>query len=426
MKKIMNKILLSSFILVIFLLISPSRFLVVAEQIRFVPHFRANWPHLDRPNTYDYAPSGIIEDNHWKVWFCGGDNDEGRIPGDSIFFWKLTPSGQEGTQKVLPNSQDNIKEDGRHACAPTITKHSNPYIQNGKELYKMYYECARRFYDKQTENVVEGFTQICHAISEDGINWKKYNAEIWDNTHQYGDLNTPPTPVIKVNQKILTNCQYEFSEGKHKILGSCLENLTNYGVGHPSALVKKIGSGQQVWLYYFDSKGEWPGKVYLAKSWDGFHFDPPIETNLANPVDVKYFEIQTENHPGFFVATYGIYDDNYFAYSFDGIYWVWYGNVANKDLVKIGKAIPEHQIAYAQPGILGDKFGTSDSTFVNILSGEGERGSLWWESAGLWLIQGRFLGEKYLLENYSSPNSQTDLNGDGKVNGFDFGFMAKL
>jgi hypothetical protein len=398
------------------------------EQIRFIPYFRATWAHIDRDNMYDYAATGIVWQSTWEVCFCGEDNRTGRIVGDSIYWWTLRSSGEGFLREepVVPNSQDDVKEDGRHSCAPTIVKHSNPYIENGKELYKMYYECARRFYDKDSGNIVEGFTQICHAVSEDGVNWKKFNRDLWESEHRYGDLDTPPTPVITANRRILQNCQYEFSGGKHKILSSCMNDGANYGVGHPSAIVRRINGGQQIWLYYYDSSGDWAQRrVYLAKSWDGFNFETPIPTNLTNPVDVKYFAIPTDGYDGYFVATQGLYNDNYFAYSFDGVNWVWYDNVADKDRLKIGKAVETHQIAYAQPAILSDKFGFLNTSYVNILSGEGVSGAPWWETAGLWLIQGKFLGIKFLLNRYFTNDIEADLNADTRVNGIDFGKMIK-
>jgi hypothetical protein len=396
-------------------------FPVFGEEIRFVPTFRANWPHVDRPNLYDYAASGMVEDNFWKVWFCGEDKKPGRITGDSVFYWILSPSG-EGSLKenpVLPNSQSDSAQDGRHSCAPSVFKHANPYIQGGQELYKIYYECTPRFYDKQTGELVEGFTQICHAVSEDGENWQKFNRQLWEAQHRYGDLNTPPTPVITVSSQILTNCQYEFSQGKHKISGNCLNDPANYGVGHPSVIVKEINGGQQIWLWYYDSKGNWAQRrVFLTKSWDGFNFENPIPTNLTNPVEVRYF-----SSGSFFVATQGLENDNYFAYSFDGINWVWYETVENKNRLKIGKAVSTNQIAFAQPAILGNKFGISQTFFVNILSGEGPPAENWWENSGLWLIQGKFLGMKFLLNACYNKNLEGDLNSDGKINAFDFGVV---
>lgn len=380
--------------------------------IRFNPTFRASWPHIDRENQYDYAASGMIENNEWKVWYCGEDSNEERLVGDSIVYWTMNSKGETSFNFALRNTLSDIKEDGRHACAPTVFKHSNPYIFSGRELYKMYYECSRRFYDKNTDELIEGFTQICHAISFDGKYWKKYNENIWNSYFEYGNSDSNPTPVIKVNQKILDNCQYEFYREKHKIRRECsISNgvIINYGVGHPSAIVREINGGQQIWLYYFDSKGEWPGKVYLTKSWDGFNFDSPIETNLTHNVDVKFFALPFKNYSGYFIATQGIENDNYFAYSFDGVNWTWYSNVKNKTSLKIGLASSNHKIAYAQPTILGNKFGIVESSFVNILSGEGN-GEPWYTFSGLWLIQGLFAP---LFEN-------EDFNQDGYVDIFDF------
>lgn len=399
-----------------FFLINSSE--IKAEKIFFIPTFKANWPHIDRNGLYDYAGTGFTENNRWYVWFCGEDRESGRLSGDSIFYWRLDEQNKTELKLVLPNSQDDIKEDGRHSCAPSVIKHSHPNIFDGREIYKIYYECARRFYDRNG-NIIEGFTQICHAISFDGINWQKYNKELWDNSHTFGNLDTPPTPVIEINEKIKENCNYQFVNNKH-LINNCIEDGANYGVGHPSAIVREINGGQQIWLYYYDSGGDWNSrKVYLRKSWDGFHFEPSIATNLTQNVDVKYFNTSVAGYPGFFIATQGINNDNYFAYSFDGIMWHWYENTDRKEELKIGKAIETHQIAYAQPNVLGNKFGMSDDYFVNILSGEGMPGNNWWENSGLWLIQGKFIGIKKMLLEYLESEDNFDLDNNGKLNSLD-------
>ena len=411
MKNVILKVYLFVLFIILFLLSALNVF--AQSVIQFNPVFRANWPHIDRPKTYDYAATGIIDDNgNWDVWFCGG----GDRPGDFIFYWRLTSNSTFGPTLALPNSGSDDKEDGMHSCAPTVFKHRHPHILDGREIYKMYYECARRFYGKNSGKPVEGFTQICHAVSFDGRNWQKYNESLWNSQHRYGDLNTPPTAVVKVGQRILEQCDYHFSSGKHLINDNCLSDMANYGVGHPSAIVREVNGGQQIWLYYFDSEGQYPGRVYLTKSWDGFNFDSPIATNLTRNVDIKYFAVPVGSYPGYFIATQGLYDDNYFAYSFDGINWVWYDNVGDKSLLRIGKAVESHQIAYAQPSILGNKFGVLNTTFANILSGEGKRDANWYQNSGLWLIQGNFeVANNYLLG---------DLDGNKKVDIFDYNILV--
>ena len=425
------------FIALLFLFIPREAIAAIVPEIVFEPTFRANWAHIDRPEVYDYAATAM-DDGQWKVWSCGEKSlGAGQ---DAVFFTSFNQEGQYDipTTRVLTPQDDISSIESLHICAPSVVKHKTSLIENSKEYFKIYYECAPKMFDKNNPNVWQDalFAQICHAVSEDGINWKKWNEQLWDNQFRYGDENTEPSPVRKVAQQVIDNCEYEFKDGKHQAnLDKCID-INNYGVGHPSAVVIDVNGnepdGEQIWLFYYDSKGEWSKRgVYLAKSWDGFHFETSVRTNLKNPIDVKYFNLQMGDHPGVFIGTMGMEGDNYFAYSFDGVNWEW-PNFAdnpggNYDHLKIGTAVSEHCAAPAQAAIIADKHGVSNSWFVNILSGEGflgagdggqelgcydpkedeSRGSTW----GLYLVQGLF------KEKVVTPG---DANGDGKVDGLDY------
>lgn len=475
MKK--TAILVLFFLILIGILISTT---IHGDEIIFQHSFRADWAHIDRNEVYDYAPSAM-DDNQWKVWMCG----ETSIGGgqDAIFYTSFTSEGtyDETTTKVISPSSLEASEEGLHVCAPSVIKHKTYLIENRREYYKMYYECARKFYNKcdineqSCDSSIQGgvFTQICHAVSEDGIIWGKFNKKLWDTEFRYGAADTEPTPVIRVNQKLLDNCQYEFSDGRHKAKfdSSCI-NPKNYGVGHPSALIFDVNGeepdGERIWLYYYDSRGDWSERgVYLAKSWDGFNFETPIKTNLKNPIDVKYFDIPFNGQQGVFIGTMGMESDNYFAYSLDGIEWVW-PNFAdypgeNFDELKIDTAMETHCAAPAQAAIIGNKQGISETEFVSILSAEGylgasdgkqpgdncyssqednSRGSTW----GIYLIQGEFIKKTLdylkgdinqdgnidiqdimlLIQDFGKTGTfASDINQDEKVDLFDVVLLAK-
>jgi hypothetical protein len=258
-----------------------------------------------------------------------------------------------------------------------VIRHSNATIEGGKDLYLLYYECARRFYDRsQKEAPVEGFTQICLAFSDDGIAWHKYNEELWSTSGIFRKPDTNPTPVVTAAPKVLSNCQYAFTGGRHTIDMSTQECsqknfINNYGAGHPSALTMGSGSSNQIWLYYADSQGDWSQHgVYLAKSSDGFHFDAPVKTNLATGASIKYYPGTFGGWSQVFVATMVIDKNNGFAISEDGIHWVPKGS-----FIPIGVAVDTHCPAPGPGTIVGDEGGNLSSLSVNMLSAEGFLGT---------------------------------------------------
>jgi hypothetical protein len=425
-----------------------------ALSIKFTPTFRADWAHIDRAGLYDYSPTAFSDDDgKWKSWYCAAN--PGSMGYDHIYrtFFTLSGSQEEAPAIAIAPTMNDANLDGRHTCAPSVFKHTHQYIYDGAELYSMYYECAPKIYPKcrtgdsncnstnpdcytgkcDPNIIAEGFTQICHAVSFDGKNWLKYNENYWDTNYQFAPANFDPTPVIKINTQIKQNCQYEFTNGKHQAVfygtSGCQDLELNYGVGHPSALVLN----NQIWLYYYDSRGNWNDRaVYLAKSWDGFYFDPPQKTNLQNPVDVKFMKY-SNGGGGAFIATLGIWGSNYYAYSNDGLQWTWPSDSSDTSQ-KFGTALNSHCAAPGQPSIISDKFGSFNEGLVHIFSGEGflgtndfgvqnncyssqedvQRGSTW----GIYLISG----------NFSQVQSIAgDTNSDGHVDIFDFNnFIANF
>jgi hypothetical protein len=112
--------------------------------------------------------------------------------------------------------------------------------------------------------------------------------------------------------------------------------------------------------------GDWSQhSVYLAKSWDGFHFTTPVKTDLANDASIKYYQGPFDERRQVFIALTVIGKANGFAISKDGIHWVPKGS--DISIGSIGTAVDGH---YAAPGpatIVGDEGGNFSSLSVNIL-----------------------------------------------------------
>lgn len=349
--------------------------------------------------TYSYEPS-IMQDTNpgWKVWFCGG-GDFGKNPslytlnyGDSIYYAdinNLTWGLYTSPEVVLRHTNKDIDADGRGACSPSVIKHSNPFIQNGANLYLLYYECGSRFYDRGNNmQPFNGFTQTCLAVSQDGINWKRYNANNWTNSHTFGGA---ATPVLYVNQQVLNNCGYKFQNGQYtidstttgidpdtgKIILTCAGSyfLNDYGVGHPSALTVQTGSSSQIQLYYYDSAGNWANHgVYRVTSWDGFHFSAPQKTNLPNGGTVRYYN-SIDNAHSAYVAMTTNNRDNMLLYSTDGLNFVPL-TIESTEIgsLDLGVDVPSHCVSPGSPGIVANQSGNISSLNINVVSGEGYLG----------------------------------------------------
>ena len=229
----------------------------------------------------------------------------------------------------------------------------------------------------------EGFTQICLAVSPDGINWERYNEQSWVSSGQFGG---PATPVFSVNPQVLVNCGYQLQDGKFTLDSSTMGTdpttgkptltcagkywINDYGVGHPSAIVRADAPDQTIWLYYYNSMGNWQDHgVYLAKSQDCFHFLPGQKTNLPNGATVKHFNKSAEGPSNVFIAASVIDAHNYLYYSEDGIK---FSSEHGLDLGVVGQG---HCGAPGTPGIVADPGGNLTSLNLNILSPEGYLGT---------------------------------------------------
>jgi hypothetical protein len=362
--------------------------------ITFVSAYKSLAPLVHLDGSYSYQPSVIQgTDPGWKIWFCGGTdrgddpNNYGSNYGDSIYYADINIDGggyYHSPELALRHTNNDADEDGRHACAPSVTIHSNALIRHGENLYLLYYECSRRFYDRANKmNPLEGFTQICLAVSSDGINWQRYNERSWLSS---GTFSGPATPVLSVSPQVLTNCGYQLESSKFTLDSTtrgtdpttgqptftCAGRywINDYGVGHPSAIVPADSPDKMIWLYYYNSMGNWADhKVYVAQSQDGLHFHLGHKTNLPNDATVRYFNGSAQGLPNVFIAAVaGI--KNYLYYSEDGI------NFLPEHGLELGVVVHGHCAAPGTPGIVADPGGNITSLHINIISAEGYLGTV--------------------------------------------------
>ncbi len=289
-------------------------------------------PIISRAHTYDSAPSAIQEGNEIKVWYCGGGAVGDPYHGhDSVYYASYNATtGAPITQprRVVWVTLNDAFDDGDMACAVTVVKTSQ---------YKMWYECAPRIYRKDNNQLQSSFTQICHAASDDGINWRKfeslsptnYRFNVQSSVVQNNPVNA--SAVITLSQGIKNNLQLERrSDGKlyaNFSAGTGGSDLrANYGVGHPTAITLPPDSNgyQRIQLWYYDSQGSFNNRVVMrVESGDGFNFETPVKTNLLSPNKIKYVNVPVGGRPGFYVSTAGPFYLNVFNYSWDGINWFW-------------------------------------------------------------------------------------------------------
>ena len=333
---------------------------------------------VGRSKTYDYSPSVIDENGIRSVYVCGGGTPGSSLEGhDAIYLTQFNLSTGvkiRDSQRVLTPLLGRTGADGLHACAPSVIRHSFSAIDNGKEKYLMYYECAPHAYNKDSGQDVSPFTQICVAYSDDGLSWKKYSEQIWNSQYRFANENEPPTPVVKINQELVSKIGVTFSNNTYYVnITPAQLDVNYYGVGHPSAIK---GPDGKIWLYYYDSVATWGARgIFLAKSDDGFHFSEPVKiNNLRSPGDIKYINKQIAGHEGVYIWI----TNGYYNYSWNGINWFW--NEIDQESFYSGyltqnfKMLPVAEGKCLSPGgmsLAADKFGRIDNWGVELFTNEG-------------------------------------------------------
>ena len=369
--------------ILLFLLASPAQ--AVEKEIDFSLKSDKSIYEVGRDGSYDYSPSIIEQENGDKyIYVCGGFVSEDDNRGhDAIFLTVINKDGQKtiDSKRVLTPLVSNPKsDDAEHACAPSVIKHSFSLLEGGKEKYLMYYECAPKVHNQTTGQWLNNFAQVCLAFSDDGIEWKKYNEEIFNSEHRFANSNEPPTAVVKTSEEMNSKFGIQKLEGKY-VTSAREYDINSYGVGHPSATTY----GGKIWLHYYDSKGEWNNRgIYRKVTSDGFHFYPETTQikQLKSPYEIKYVETPMNGHDGFFLGLM-VAKDVYYNYSWDGINWFWteegadekfYDNYLGNNFL-IGKVTEGKCMAPGGAGLVTNKLGVIKGTNVEFMMNEGYLGS---------------------------------------------------
>jgi hypothetical protein len=364
-------------ILLILLPLKPAQ--AVDKDIGFGPSDPTRFREIGRAGTYDYEPSVIREANgETKVYVCGGGNGH-----DSIYLTVYDANGNKtiDSKLVLAPFTAGDGDDNHFACNPSVVKHGYAGLDNGNEKYVMYYECAPKVY-LPDGSWVPTFTQTCAAFSDDGINWKKFNKDLWNREHRLVGVSEklPATAVITLNKKMVDLFQITNVGGKYyQGVGGKTFDVNFYGAGHPAALIKD----NKVWVYYYDSVGIWnEAGTRLAKSIDGFTFEPATKMNnnmrSGNP---KYFDIPINGHAGVFISPQGGFSVTGYNYSYDGVNWAWTEGGTEEFYTKelranwlLGMPAPGKCTAPGPVGIMSDPYGVVHSWDVEIYWNEGFMG----------------------------------------------------
>lgn len=194
----------------------------------------------------------------------------------------------------------------------------------------MFYECASFYWDRANNmNITLGPAEICLAVSRTGDtteSWLKFK------DGRFVPHTEAPTPIIRATKQ-LANCG--FDPTNHSIdtsLATCKDprsesiSMTNYGVGHPGAIISS--DQRKIHLYFYDSindeNGRWPPVARRWTTTDGFTFPDEEKTKTNHPgwSNVKRAE---NGHPngGPLFLSFGIFEGNtYFAYSSDGLNFI--------------------------------------------------------------------------------------------------------
>lgn len=120
--------------------------------------------------------------------------------------------------------------------------------------------------------------------------------------------------------------------------------------------------------------------MYLRTGWTGFHFTPPVPTNLKTGY-VRYLDdVEVGGQTGAYVATMNYFNDNYFAYSSNGTDWT-VPRLVNashpwppREDLRLGEVRDDLCVAPGEPVIVSDPYGHVAGTEVEILTSEGYTG----------------------------------------------------
>lgn len=176
-----------------------------------------------RPNRYDYAPSVMVRNGRYEVWWCAAIRAG---QGDTILHSSLgagqleKQGGVDAAGEIsFSNSGDPSTFDGRHTCDPSV-------IKIGGRSYLYYGGLAKA---KGGGDDARNVTKLGVAVSDDGGGtWRRGNQ---------GNPILAPRPVRESDE-------------------------SRYGLGQPSA----IFHDGYVYLLYTNSLGNDGPGLYVARS----------------------------------------------------------------------------------------------------------------------------------------------------------------
>ncbi|WP_161606366.1 LPXTG cell wall anchor domain-containing protein [Microlunatus speluncae] len=162
-----------------------------AEETLTTDNYRAPGGALTGGDAaYEYAPTIIVENGVYRMWYCAQDPD-GDVAGDDILYAESSsaagpftgPGG--GAPTIVFEGRGDGSFDGQHTCDPSVVK-----ADDG--TYYLYYGAA----------VNDGETSIGVARSSDGLSWERMTA----------------TPIITASHQV--------------------DRGNDYGAGQPSVIIK--------------------------------------------------------------------------------------------------------------------------------------------------------------------------------------------
>ncbi len=222
---------------------------------------------VNRRPWYNYGPSVMLEDDRYRMWWCGRDSTRPHEIIDVIYYSEST-SGLNWTNPVRVLTVDGGPHQGIYACDPTVVKASNNY-------YYMFFTS-----EWPGTHVVGGTdNQVFLAWSPNGVNWDHANGG---------------RPVIPIGEPAGT-----------------------YGIGQSSVIFLDGGFEQ-----FFTDTRSGRHNIYVARSTDGgvtFSLrnggNPVLQDVTA--VDAKYvpgydlFLVAVEGPPVQWKISFYLLDRNY-------------------------------------------------------------------------------------------------------------------
>ncbi|MBK9295091.1 MAG: hypothetical protein IPM57_11750 [Oligoflexia bacterium] len=219
-----------------------------------------------RPNTYDYAPSVMFDDDgKYKAWWCAGvagdyigyseSNSSNNFPNIfSQYYWPNRSNGAIGSEA------SRIYFDGTHVCDPSVIKHRGTYyLYYGAgafpDEYCMNEDGSIRSGPNQLNNCntvildLVGFpkpysvyaTHVGLAKSTDGVHWERMNNGL---------------PIIMTKADPTNALEFGMTYGSwaypdHPSTPRLKNKKNVYGAGQPSVIVKD----NLFYLLYTDTTG---------------------------------------------------------------------------------------------------------------------------------------------------------------------------